>query len=57
MASEDVDWMNLAADKHRWLDVVKKCAGFAECNEYLYWVRNCQLVEMRCSLYLAGVHL
>jgi len=23
MALQDVDWINLAVDKHRWLDVVK----------------------------------
>ena len=44
MALEDVDWINLALDKHRWLDVVKKFAGFAECRECVCLVRNCQLV-------------
>jgi hypothetical protein len=42
--------LNLAAEKHRWVDFCEKFAGFAECREYLYWVGNCQLVEKNRSL-------
>ena len=31
MALEDLEWINLAADKHRWLDVVEEFTGYGEC--------------------------
>jgi glyoxylase-like metal-dependent hydrolase (beta-lactamase superfamily II) len=55
VALKDVDGINLASDKHRWLDLGGKFAGFAECREFLYWVRNYQVVENDCSLQLGGV--
>ena len=42
MALENLEWINLAGfceKKHN------ERAGFAKCCEYLYWVRNFQLVE------------
>jgi hypothetical protein len=42
MALEDVDWISLAADKHRWLDVLKNLVFSQNAG------RTCQLVEKDC---------